>query len=181
MSEKIPAWLPPAVKASSTVMSVMGHRQQARAYENAGRQQNLAAQAEAIQLEDNAKTAVGVGQINATEESRLGRLRASRALAVAAASGGGASDPTVVNLIAKIAGESHYRAMADLYAGNDQARSMRNQAAMTRYGGEMAEAEGKQAARASRFAATATALTGAMSLYSKYGKDGDPGREYQGT
>jgi hypothetical protein len=61
---------------------------------------------------------------------------------VAAASGAGASDASVVNIVGRIKGEGAYRAATALYAGEDKARVLRMQAAAKRYEGLTAEEAG---------------------------------------
>lgn len=168
--EQLKQSLPGVMQGAGTAMSVIGGFNKASAYDRIAANQVVGADMTATQLEDNAKTAAGIGQQAAIEQERQGRVAMSRALAVAAASGGGASDPTVMNIISRLAGESHLRAMTALYEGDDQARNMRNAAVMTRYSGEVAATQAKQAASASRFGAFTTAMTGAASMFEKYGK-----------
>ena len=80
----------------------------------------------------------------------------SRALAVAGASGAGATDPTVLRLISGIAGEGALAAQTAMFNANEQARGMRNQANSTKF-------EGKQAKSASKMKAISTVLSGAGS------------------
>ncbi len=174
MSDQI-GKMSPILQGAGTALSVMGNLNRASAYSSMGSQQRQGAELEAQQFEVNAKNAIGASQVGAYEQERQGTIAASRALAVAAASGGGASDPTIVNLMARMAGESHYNAMAALYQGQEQARVMTNQAAVARYGGAVSEYASNQAASAAKFSALTTALTGAGSLYGKYGK-GQPGK-----
>lgn len=165
----------PVLQGAGTALSVMGNLNKAKAYSSMGTQQTQGAELEAQQFEANAKNAIGASQQGAYEQERQGTIAASRALAVAAASGGGASDPTIVNLMARMAGESHYNAMAALYQGQEQSRAMTNQASIARYGGEVAQNAADTAAGAAKFSALTTAITGAGSLYAKYGK-GQPGK-----
>jgi hypothetical protein len=83
---------------------------------------------EAQQYEQNAGLERATSQREAMEERRQARLLNSRALAVAAASGGGVDDPTVVNLMANIEGEGEYRALTALFNGEASARGLENQA-----------------------------------------------------
>lgn len=83
---------------------------------------------EAKQLDANAGLERAMSQREAMEERRQARLLNSRALAVAAASGGGADDPTVVNIMADIEGEGEYRALTALFNGEASARGLENQA-----------------------------------------------------
>lgn len=83
---------------------------------------------EAAQLEVNAGQERAVSQRDAIEQRRQGRLASSRALAVAAASGGGVDDPTVVNAIANLDGESEYRALTAMYEGDTRGDDLERQA-----------------------------------------------------
>lgn len=90
--------------------------------------QAKALKAEAGQYRRKAGLERASAQRDAMEQQRQARLLESRALAVAAASGGGASDPTVVNTIANIAGEGEYRALTALYNGEEQALGLEAEA-----------------------------------------------------
>ena len=117
---------------------------------------------EAKQMEKKAHQALSVSQRKAQELDRQGRLQQSRALAIAASSGGGASDPTVMNLMAELSGETDYRKTVALYEGREEAASLR-------LGAEVAREEGDLAKNAGQIAALGTVLSGGTSLYSKYG------------
>lgn len=144
---------------------------------NAERQQ-VAAQFEAQQGEVNAGTAIAVSQRAAEEQRRQGRYAASRALAVAAASGGGASDPTVVRLISQTKGEAAYRASVALYEGEAKARTMRLQALAGNLSGDWALENGLRVQQQYDLAATGELIKGAGSLYARYGMNG-PGKGAQ--
>lgn len=128
----------------------------------AGRKAKEAADFEASQLEQKAGQTLATSQRAALEEERQGRLQQSRALAIAAASGGGASDPTVVNLMGNLAAETNYRKMVALYEGKTEAEQLRTQADITRAGG-------REAKKASQIQALGTILSGGSSMYSKFG------------
>lgn len=167
------AVIPPMMQTASTVFTAMGQSSQGDAAMEAGRRKMMSAQSQAAQLDRNATQQVAASQRGAEDDQRQTQLAMSRALAVAAASGGGASDPTIVNTIARLAGEGAYRSMSTLYQGQEQARAMRDQAAMSRYSGDVAMADAKTAKDASTFSAMATlaptVLKGASSMYKKYG------------
>lgn len=148
--------------AGGRAAKVVGQRRQAE-FDN-----------EAAQLEQNANNAAAVGQRNAQAQDLQTQLVASRALAVAAASGAGASDPTVINTIARINQEGSYRSMMDLYAGEERERAMNYQATLDRYSGGVAASDAGYAEKMSRFGAAATILqsAGTASLYSRYGAGG---------
>lgn len=138
-------------------------------------QQRVAMQFEAEEAEKQAGQVLAISQQQAREEQRQGRYVASRALAVAAASGGGVSDPTIVNLIAKGKGEATYRANVALYQGEAKARQLRLQALGGNLSGDWAIANGLRTEEQYDYAAVGSALKGGASLYARYGMNG-PGR-----
>jgi len=138
---------------------------QARGEQEKGRAAETAAKIEAAQMERAAKARLASSQREALEIERQGRLQQSRALAAAAASGASASDVGFSNLLADLAGETHYRKMVSLYEGETGAQTMGEQARFTRWGG-------RRARQAGNLAAASTALKGASSMYSMYGGGG---------
>lgn len=118
---------------------------------------------EAQQDTVNAGQQVAASQRAAESQDLNGRLLASRAQAVAAASGGGATDPTVTGIIQRIAGQTAYRSALALYQGNDAARALLTRADAVRFGGREAQAAGI-------VNALGTTLKGAYTMYDKYNK-----------
>lgn len=166
--------------AASSLLQMFGAREAGKMARIQGERARVAAEFAAWQAEEQAGNAIAIAQSHAREERRQAELVASRALAVAAASGAGVTDPTVVNIIARTKGEGAYRANVALYEGAARARQLRLDAAAGRVSGFDAEAEG--AARGEAYAIGAiggTAKTAsdfyANSLYGKYGRGG-PGR-----
>jgi hypothetical protein len=149
---------------------------------NTGAQQiahgaNLQAAAEftAMQLEQQAGDAIASAQRRAWNEDRATKYLASETLARAAASGGGASDPTVINLIAKQAEEGAYRRQVALYEGDSRARAMRLQAEARRFEGGSQRSAAENAGKASMFGAGTSLLTSMAkdsSLYQRFGGGG---------
>lgn len=130
-----------------------------------GYQQNAAAGLAAAGFDMAGDQAVAVSQLRALDEVKRGKLLASRAQAVAAASGAGASDPTVVDIIAGIAGEGAYRSELALYEGKEAARGFGARADAARYQGRSAVAAGY-----------VNAATGfAKTFFDKYGGGGPDG------
>jgi hypothetical protein len=183
--------IPTVLNSVGQVSQYSGQRQiaagqdlQANAYTEIGQRRATIAEIEAKQHEANALQEVASSQRTGAEDQRQARLAASRALAVAAASGGGASDPTVVSIISRIAGEGTYRSMTDLYNGEVAAKNQLQQAQANRYEGSIAQLDAQRAAAAAQARASNTrsnaninALTGiGKSLYDKYGKDIDPSK-----
>lgn len=178
--------------AVGTILQVGAQRQAKNAAENADRErrenalwygtkQKEKAEFEADQLEQQAGQAVAVGQRENMEIQRYARLTQSRALALAAASGGGASSPTVVNLIGNIAKRGAYEGAKALYSGEERSRQLTLAAAAKRYEGDVALESGQRGDRervdtgAYNLAAAGTLLQGsanAASMYYKYGGGG---------
>lgn len=139
-----------------------------------------AAEFAAAQLDKQASDAIGSAQRRARNEDRATKYLASETLARAAASGGGASDPTVINIIAKQAEEGAYRRMVALYEGDSRAAQMRLQAQARRFEGGSQRAAAEGAGRATMFGA-GTSLLKSMardsSLYERFGGGGPKGAQ----
>lgn len=117
---------------------------------------------EADQLDVQAGLKRATSQRQAIDEKRQATLALSRGLAVSAASGGGADDPTVVNALSGIAGEGEYRALTQLYNGEETARGMEAEAAAKRRGASSTQSAG-------RLSALGTVLSTGASVYDRYG------------
>ncbi len=122
---------------------------------------------EAAQLEANAGQERASSQREAFEARREGRFAASRALAIAAASGGGADDPTIVNAMADLEGDAEYRARVALYEGNVAGDDLERQAKARRR-------EAKSVKTQSYFKAGATILGAAGGIADRYGGKNKP-------
>jgi hypothetical protein len=153
--------------------NLAGASQSASASRVAAERARVAAQFEAQQLEQNAGQAFAAGQAAAVEQLRQNRLLQSRAIALIAASGGGASDETVVNLLARNAGEGAYRAQLAVYQGEEKARQLRLAASTRTYEGELQGASLDDKAKAYRIAGAGQFARESASLYSKYWKPDD--------
>lgn len=162
----------PAMSVGGTLLSAFGQSLQGASHLVSGREALQASQFQAAQLRQNADQSVAAAQHSAADIQRDTDYITSRALAIAGASGGGAADPTVINLIAKTAGESAYRQSLALYAGTDKARQQNLQADATTYSGEMNLAGAKNVNVASNIAAASTLMKSGASLYSRYGGGG---------
>lgn len=172
--------LPAAMGGVGTIFNVIGNLSAGSAARAAGQRAQDASNFEAAQLRQQAGQSVAASQRDAMEQRRRAQLIASRAVAVAAASGGSVSDPTVANLIADIEGEGALRAGLALYQGEERARTLRTGADAKVYEGELMAQGGKDRQRAYQLAGFGGLATGAASLYTKYGKGGpkagsDPG------
>ena len=153
--------------ALPVALAVIGTVMQGNAAAQTGASIQSAKEFEAQQLEQNAGQTFAASQRKALEAKRQGRLVESRALAVAAASGGGTGG-NVMDLIANLHAQSSYRASVALYEGEDRQRQMMMAAEGKRFEGETA----KQAGEQKRTASYISALGQASSLYSNYGGSG---------
>lgn len=124
---------------------------------------------EAAQAEQAANAEMGAAQIRAAQEKRKSRIIQSRAMALAASSGGGASDPTVVNIISDLESEGSYRAAVAMYEGQDRARTLRLQAAGGIYEGQAGLNAGRSAAEGGNYRAAGSLFSAGANLYGKYG------------
>lgn len=134
--------------------------------------EQVLAKFQADQLRVNAGQALASSQRDAISVDREAQLYASRALAVAASSGGGATDPTVVNIIAQGAADSAYRKAVALYEGEDRSRSMLLQADAVETGAEVAMGQSKARRMAMLVDSASSAYGGyarGTSMSSKYG------------
>lgn len=160
--------LMPAISTAGTLLSTLGSISQ-------GKSASVAAKYEAEQLEQKAGQERAASQRKAIEMRRRAGIAESRALALAAASGGGASDPTITNLMAGIAGEGELAAQTAIYEGEERARGAEMGAEAKRY-------EGKSAKRAGYLSAGATLLSGAAKLgtglTAKYAPSAAPATAY---
>lgn len=154
------------VTQAGTGLMKMGAEQK-----NAQNEQVLA-KFQADQLRTNAGQVQASAQREAIDIDREAQLRASRALAVAASSGGGASDPTVINLIAQNASEGAYRKAVALYEGGEQARAMNLEASGVEIGAKVSAGQSKARSKA-MFLETGANMFGTYargtSMRSKYG------------
>lgn len=145
----------PYISAASTALAAQQSISQ-------GTTQNAVAVAEARQRGEDAKAAQAESQREALIERKKARNLMSRARAVAAASGAGASDPSVQNILTDIETQGEVNALNALYSGNTEARGLRGGAAVARQ-------EGRARRRAGYMNAASTALSGAASWQEKYG------------
>ncbi len=132
-----------------------------------GADQKAEAKSQALQLEQQGRQEQAYAQRRAGVERHQANLAGSRALAVAASSGGGASDPDVENILGNIAGEGEMRAMSQIYEGDEKARGAGDQAGAARR-------TGQRAATASYWKAGATIASSAFS-YGMAGAGGGAG------
>jgi len=116
---------------AGAAFSIIGGIQGNRAGERSAKADARAAFFEAMLLDIQAGQELAVGQSRALEQRRLGKLRASTALARSAASGGGVATEVIADLDA----QTEFLARLELFSGKDRARTRRLQAISKRLGG----------------------------------------------
>lgn len=107
------------------------------------------------QLNRMAGSTRATAQRKGIDERRRAKLLDSRARAVAAASGAGASDLDVTNIRGDIEAEGEYRALTQMYEGETEAASLR--------------AQGHELRRAARGKSISTVLGAGSTFAQKYG------------
>ena len=164
-----------ASAAVSTVGTLMASGEAASAAKAEGKANDSLAKYQAAQLEYKAGQERAVSQKRAIEERRKATRAGSRARAVAAASGAGASDPTVMDILAVLRGEGDYNAGVALYEGEETAKGLEEQAMVTRAEGKYAKQAGSYRAKSIRRAgymeAAGNLIKGGSTYYSKYWPD----------
>lgn len=125
---------------------------------------------EAVQQEREANASQAESQRQAINERKRANYMASRALAVSAASGAGASTPTTEKIIGDIQSEGDYRVLSALYSGDTDAELSRYAANVSRSDASTLRRAGSARKRGAYMNAGSTILGGASDFYSKYGK-----------
>lgn len=117
---------------------------------------------EATQLKQQAKEETAAAQRAQLQQRRKTNFLLSRQQSVAAASGLGALDPSVLQLAGDVTQEGAYQEGLIKYGGENRARGLRGQAAAT-------EASGQAQQTGSYFSAAGSLASGFGSLFNKYG------------
>lgn len=174
-----------AIMAATTLASVGGSLSQGDQYQAYGEQQRQIAEWESRQAEVNAGQERAASQHQALEERRRARLVGSRARAVAGASGAGAMDPDVINLLGDIEQEGRYRSELVMAEGENRAKGLESQAVANRMSADLARRNALDRAANYRRSAGMTLLEGAgdigmrvydrkdrRTMFEKYGRGG---------
>lgn len=148
------AAIPAAISIASTVLAGLSGISKAKS-------EKKAAKNDEAQAAREASLARATSQRDAIEEQRQGRLARSRAKAVAAASGAGVSDPTVIDRFADLEAEGAYGAASRLFEGESGALGYLDYGASRRR-------EARARSRAYGLETAATVLSGVQSFQSKY-------------
>ncbi len=156
-----------AALALSTIAGIGGAVSQSNALKAQGEaaQRNAIAQQqaqehEALVLDQQAGQERAVAQREAIETRRQSRLLQSDGLATAAASGAGALDPGVVDLLGDIEAEGEYRALIALQQGEEKALGLESAAVGSRFEGTSALAAGRAQRSNSRLKSSAALVSG---------------------
>jgi signal recognition particle GTPase len=134
-----------------TGLSVMGKIQE-------GRYNEAALNMQARNEEAQGKEELAASQRTAEEKRREAQLANSRQIAIAAGSGAGVTNPTVVDIFEKTAERGEYLAQTELYGGKSRKAGYEDKAAASRF-------RGKQAKSGSIFDAIATGVSGFNKAY----------------
>jgi hypothetical protein len=129
---------------------------------------NNQAKAQAKAMEVRAGEERAVSQREAIRRSKEAKMVMSRQQAVAASSGGGAGDPTVVNLMSGVGAEGKYQSGVALYEGETKGRGLEFDADIRRM-------EGRQALFAG-FIGGASSILNGFSNFSQYASSPPPSR-----
>ena len=161
--DQVKEYAPMAQKVVGTLLSAKSDR-------DIGISVNRLAKYRAAQQEQNAGQQIAESTVAAQEQQRKSDLIASRAIAVAAASGGGVLDPTVVKILQGVAGEGALATATELYNGQEVARGMRADANATRF-------EGRQYKKAYAAKSRTTLLSGLDSIANTWGTTPAPNKK----
>lgn len=163
--------LGPALQIGSTILSAGGQVERGNAGVAVANRRKAALEFQAQQLETEAGQSKAVSQVQAADVARQNALVQSSILARAAASGAGASDPSVLSVMARTGAESAYRQAVALYEGEAQARMDLTRASAARFEGQTNVSDAASARRQANIGAGATVLAGgakSLSMYDKY-------------
>lgn len=160
------------LQIASTALTILGGMRQASAMESQAEYTRRVAAANQRVLDEQAKQEEAVSQRSAERERRKGELALSRAMAVAAASGGGTQD--LGKLFEGIVGETETNAGYALYGGTERAKGLRHRGAVGVAEGEHSARNLESRANATLLSTFSKALPGVGDLYSRFKGDGPP-------
>ncbi len=163
----------PYLLVGSSVLSAANQYGAGKSAVAEGQAIKAAKEAEAAQMLVNAGQARATSQRKAMGEQKRTKYVQSALQARAAASGGGALDPTIMDITGDIAAEGDYRRRAALYEGDDATRVYNNAAALKRWEGDQAVRAG-QIKRNSANTSAAGTLLGGFAQATAFGKWGEP-------
>jgi murein L,D-transpeptidase YcbB/YkuD len=143
------------------------------AYKKAAKYGKASTKFENAQLDAKGKEAFASAQRGALAEQKTADLAISRAVAVAAGSGGSATDPTVMDIIGNLASEGKTNALSALYEGQSTQAAYQNEILANNHNSKTNTAgynfKGKAYDRANLDSAFGTLLSGGSTFLQKYG------------
>lgn len=148
-------------------MTALSAASSAKAGSDSAKAQKADAKFQERQLVVSQNNTMASGERAATEERKQAQLAQSRAVALAAGSGAGASDPTVTNILGNLAGEGEYNALSQLFNAQSESASDQNQINALKAG---VSATASATRTAGLLQGVGTAGQGIGSFLSKYGE-----------
>ena len=153
-----------ALTAISGGISAMGTIAGGKASQQAGVMAQQQKYYEAQQREMQALEARAGAQRSMFEKQREGKLLQSKLQARAAAGGGGADDPTVLDLGGGIAARTEYEAALEMFKGENRAAGLRDEATGLRMTGDAMKWQGDVQKQASKVKAISTIIGSAGTM-----------------
>ncbi len=150
----------PALGVISTIATIGGTVLGAVSSIQQGKYQDAVAQAQAKAEERKANEVQAASQRDAAARAKEAKYVMSRQQAVAAASGGGAGDSTILNLMAQTGAQGQYNANSSIYEGQVQGGDLKYQAGIDRMSGRMQRQAG--------YIGAGTTLLGGIADFAKY-------------
>lgn len=150
-----------ALLAASTAVSAVGAVSQGIAQKRSADAQAASMKMQAKERERQAGEERAASQREAAARAKEARLVLSRQQAVAAATGGGATDSSVLKLMGDTAAEGAYQVGSAVYEGESRGRVLDGQADIDRYEAGIARMQGRQAMMAGFIGAGESLLNGA--------------------
>lgn len=122
--------------SAGSALSAIGAGVSAIGTLQAGKAADAQARQDALNMEAQGKEELAASQREAMQKRREGALINSRAQALAAASGGGADDPTIVRLMTQTASEAENNAGSVMFGGLSRQRGLNDSAKARRKEGK---------------------------------------------
>ncbi len=168
----------PALEGFGLGMDFFGKLNQADQTKEWGSAAERASANTAAQLRINAGQAEAASQYKMLELRRQGDLAQSRSIALLAASGASATDPTVITMLARLKGVEDQNVGMAKYQGQSEAQALRGKAKMVEYEGQLQKWSADNQADAMKTSAWGGLVKGVFGMFDKYGKgkpSGDSG------
>lgn len=138
------------------MVGMMGAMMQKQAADRKAAALKAQGEAQAKMYETDAAQEMAAAQRTSIERAFQNRQAIGTAKALAASSGGGTDNPTVIDILGEMEGRDVYGRMTDLYQGSEKKRRLIDSAKLARYGADI----GAAAARAQGTAAMVGGLQG---------------------